>query len=194
MKKIAIFMLFFISVLYIYADQVEATNSGVANASPGDYIIRADGEKIILKQADIDYARKQLGLNVIQENNYYRKTNSNKSLLEEYSFENIVLIFFGIVLLIIILIIRKNRYRFFRGNFLYKNKTYIDQNGYRRFTDSDKLVHRYVVEKELGRKLYPGEVVHHKNRNKLDNSPGNLQVFASQEEHDKEHRESGWYY
>jgi hypothetical protein len=175
---------------------VESTNSGIANASLGDYIIREDGEKIILKQSDIDYARKQLGLDVIQENNKYQKTNPNEYLPEASHFRNNVLMFMGVILLIIIWII-KNRYRFFYRNFHDENKTYktyIDQKGYRRFRDSDKLVHRYVVEKKLGRKLYQGEVVHHKNRNKLDNSPDNLQVFASQEEHNKEHKESGWYY
>jgi len=54
---------------------------------------------------------------------------------------------------------------------------YIDANGYKRFIDSDVLVHRWVAEKYiLKRKLLPGEDVHHKNRNKLDNRIENLQV------------------
>lgn len=70
----------------------------------------------------------------------------------------------------------------------YKNrKTYIDENGYRRFLDSKMLVHRWAAEKKLGRKLNEDEVVHHKNRNKLDNRPDNLEVFANQSEHDKVH-------
>lgn len=67
-------------------------------------------------------------------------------------------------------------------------KTYLDENGYYRFTDSDKLVHRWVAEKKLGRKLRAEEVVHHINRNKRDNSPENIHVFASQKEHDALHR------
>ncbi len=54
---------------------------------------------------------------------------------------------------------------------------YIDKNGYKRFMESDKLVHRWVAENYiLGRKLRPDEEVHHKNRNKLDNRSSNLQV------------------
>lgn len=67
-------------------------------------------------------------------------------------------------------------------------KTYIDENGYRRFSDSDKLVHRWASEKKLGRKLKSGEVVHHKDRNKQNNSLSNLWVFRNQDEHDKVHK------
>lgn len=66
-------------------------------------------------------------------------------------------------------------------------KTYIDENGYRRFTNSDKLVHRYLAEKKLKRKLRKGEVVHHIDRNKLNNSKRNLWVFKNQEEHHRAH-------
>jgi len=67
--------------------------------------------------------------------------------------------------------------------------TYKDENGYERFKDSDILVHRWVAEKKLGRPLEPWEVVHHKDRNKLNNSPDNLWVFNGQEEHDEAHWE-----
>ncbi|HSV95641.1 MAG TPA: hypothetical protein VLM75_01775 [Spirochaetota bacterium] len=46
------------------------------------------------------------------------------------------------------------------------SKIYEDDNGYYRFNDSDKPVHRWAAEKKLGRALRRGEVVHHKNRNK----------------------------
>ena len=66
--------------------------------------------------------------------------------------------------------------------------TYTDPNGYLRYTRNNKLVHRDVAEKKLGRKLRKGEVVHHKDRNKQNNSPGNLWVFRSQAEHDRVHK------
>jgi hypothetical protein len=54
---------------------------------------------------------------------------------------------------------------------------YIDENGYARYNDTNKLVHRHVAEKYiLHRKLLPDEDVHHRNRNKLDNRIENLEV------------------
>ncbi len=70
-------------------------------------------------------------------------------------------------------------------------QTYIDERGYRRFSDSGKLVHRWVAEKQLGRKLETEEVVHHNNRNKSDNRAQNLTVFANQDEHQAEHEAAG---
>lgn len=46
--------------------------------------------------------------------------------------------------------------------------------------------HRVVAEQELGRPLRPGEVVHHKDGNKLNNAPENL-VVMTQAEHMREH-------
>ncbi len=69
-----------------------------------------------------------------------------------------------------------------------KKKTYSDKKGYQRFKGSNTPVHRWVAEKKLGRKLNDGEVVHHKDRNKKNNSPANLYVFRNQNEHDKAHR------
>jgi hypothetical protein len=66
-------------------------------------------------------------------------------------------------------------------------KTYIDNNGYLRFNNTNKLVHRWVVEKNINRKLKLNEIVHHIDGNKLNNSFENLKVFSSQDEHQKLH-------
>lgn len=47
-------------------------------------------------------------------------------------------------------------------------------------------MHRVVMEESLGRKLLPGEIVHHINGDKHDNRPENLEVM-SQSEHIKLH-------
>jgi hypothetical protein len=46
-----------------------------------------------------------------------------------------------------------------------------DENGVR------QLAHRLAMERKLGRKLVRGETVHHKNGDKKDNSPGNLELW-----------------
>ena len=43
--------------------EVENSNEGVANATPGDSITRNDGSSVTLTQADIDYAQNQLNNN-----------------------------------------------------------------------------------------------------------------------------------
>ena len=51
--------------------------------------------------------------------------------------------------------------------------------GYECFIDYDGnevFVHRHVMEQKLGRKLEPGEEVHHKDENKRNNDPGNLEL------------------
>lgn len=48
--------------------------------------------------------------------------------------------------------------------------------------------HRIIAERILGRKLRPGEVVHHIDGNKRNNNPNNLMVFKNQAEHAKWHK------
>lgn len=55
----------------------------------------------------------------------------------------------------------------------------------------NKYQHRSLVEKALGRKLDYNEVIHHKNGDKTDNRPENLEV-VSRAEHLKMHGISRW--
>ena len=59
-----------------------------------------------------------------------------------------------------------------RGNVLRGkgNKAYIKLNS--------RHLHRVQAEKKIGRKLKKGEIVHHKNGNKLDNRLSNLEVMT----------------
>jgi hypothetical protein len=72
-------------------------------------------------------------------------------------------------------------------------KTFTDSRGYLRFKDSGKLVHRWKAEKKLGRKLRPGEVVHHKNKFKSDNRYSNLEVLPSRKAHCIKHVNDSWW-
>lgn len=66
-------------------------------------------------------------------------------------------------------------------------KTHVNQTSYCVFNDSGIAVHRYVAA-ACGRPLKPTEVVHHKDSNKQNNSPSNLQVFSNQKAHDTAHK------
>ena len=47
--------------------------------------------------------------------------------------------------------------------------------------------HRVIWERANGRSLATGEIVHHKNGNKRDNRPQNLEVLPNQAEHLRRH-------
>lgn len=62
-----------------------------------------------------------------------------------------------------------------------------DKKGYKRFSESNKLVHRHVAAQKLSCKLKPTERVHHINCNKSENRRGNLWVFKNQKAHNRVH-------
>ena len=56
---------------------------------------------------------------------------------------------------------------------------YITVNGKRRAVRE----HRYVMREALGRELEPWEIVHHKDGNRSNNDPSNLQLFSCNGHH-----------
>lgn len=67
----------------------------------------------------------------------------------------------------------------------WKGGKHIDTQGYVCIRINGKYIreHRIIAGKILGRKLRKGEVIHHKNGNKKDNSTENIEVFASHSVH-----------
>lgn len=56
---------------------------------------------------------------------------------------------------------------------------------------NNRHIHRIVAEQKLGRKLRPGEIVHHKDGDKQNYLPENLEILDSQKEHAKVHQKDG---
>lgn len=63
----------------------------------------------------------------------------------------------------------------------------IDKNHPRANEDGQVYLHIIIAEEKLGRNLFPEEVVHHRDLNKLNNEPNNLMVFATKADHTRFH-------
>ena len=63
------------------------------------------------------------------------------------------------------------------------NHPYVDRDGY-------LLEHRFIMEQYLGRYLHPEEIIHHKDRNTLNNNIDNLQILTRSEHIKLHHKEN----
>jgi hypothetical protein len=75
-----------------------------------------------------------------------------------------------------------------QGRALYETLS-VNENGYKNLKVNGKqiLEHRLIASTLLGRRLLDKEIVHHRDRNKKNNSPENLMVFPSSSSHQKYH-------
>jgi len=66
--------------------------------------------------------------------------------------------------------------------------TYTDKNGYKRWTDSNRLVHRTIAYEHIYQpnaykfwRNFSGYVIHHKDKNKLNNNVENLSILTKRQ-------------
>ncbi len=67
-------------------------------------------------------------------------------------------------------------------------KAHLDSGEGRTYAkEYSRHAHRVAMERKLGRKLKPGEIVHHIDGDKRNNDPDNLMLFPSIAEHSRYH-------
>jgi hypothetical protein len=66
-----------------------------------------------------------------------------------------------------------------KGHWHWRGGAYIDAEGYRRIWTEDgvQMEHRVVMARKLKRRLRDDELVRHKDGNRLNNKPGNLELY-----------------
>lgn len=82
------------------------------------------------------------------------------------------------------------------GKFKASHGAYVDDKGYVRISAGPlrgKRLHTIIAEAKIGRKLKPDEDVHHKNGNKLDISPDNLQILGHRD-HGAVSAKQAWFF
>jgi hypothetical protein len=67
----------------------------------------------------------------------------------------------------------------------------VPEDHYLRCRDGYAREHQVVAEKKIGRRLRPDEIVHHKNDDRTDNRPENLEV-KTRSEHSRIHCQERW--
>jgi len=75
------------------------------------------------------------------------------------------------------------------ANANWKGGKRFDERGYVRIRVDGKYKrqHRVNMEKAIGRKLKASEVVHHRDENRGNNAPENLELYADNSEHMRKH-------
>jgi len=88
-------------------------------------------------------------------------------------------------------LLRSSFFLFYREDMV---KSYKDKKGYRRWKDSNKLVHRSVAEKKIGGRIGRGRVVHHIDGNKQNNQPSNLRVMSRSDHSSLHAKKRRWFW
>jgi hypothetical protein len=71
------------------------------------------------------------------------------------------------------------------------SRTYVNSNGYVVIRKSNKLEHREIAKRTMGRELLANEVVHHINGNKINNNLYNL-CLMDRDQHEFYHAWLSW--
>ena len=97
-KTIGFVIVFILLSTLVYAREVPNTNRGIANAVPGDHIIRSNGQRVVLNHGDINHARRQLGLTISSNRQQAQSVKAGTNSIDSRALLFLAIIF-GLVLL-----------------------------------------------------------------------------------------------